>query len=112
MASTSDLRVAIEQDLLFEWSVDLEHATIELLAEPIVEGKTLHLKDIAVYPRATDTADIGARAVLTIRNQLTERARRAGFARLRVTGTRLSGAKRGRTVDITIDLTHSDSPDP
>jgi hypothetical protein len=79
--------------LLFEWRVDLERATIELLGEPIAEGETLHLKEIAVYPRATDTADIGARAVLTIRNQLTARVRRAGFSKLRVTGTRLSGAK-------------------
>ena len=106
MASTSDLRVAIEQNLLFEWSIELGHATIELLAEPIAEGETLHLKDIAVYPRAADTADIGTRAVRMIRNRLATRARRAGFSKLRVTGTRLSGAKKGRSVDVTIDLPH------
>lgn len=106
MASTSDLRAAIEQNLLFEWSIELGHATIELLAEPIAEGETLHLKDIAVYPRAADTADIGTRAVRMIRNRLATRARRAGFLKLRVTGTRLSGAKKGRSVDVTIDLPH------
>ena len=103
MASTSDLRAAIEQNLLFEWSIELGHATIELLAEPIAKGETLHLKDIAVYSRAADTADIGTRAVRMIRNRL---ARRAGFSKLRVTGTRLSGAKKGRSVDVTIDLPH------
>jgi hypothetical protein len=102
MASTSDLRAAIEQNLLFEWSIELGHAT----AEPIAEGETLHLKDIAVYPRAADTADIGTRAVRMIRNRLATRARRAGFSKLRVTGTRLSGAKKGRSVDVTIDLPH------
>lgn len=106
MASTSDLRAAIEQNLLFEWSIELGHATIELLAEPIAEGETLHLKDIAVYPRAADTADIGTRAVRMIRNRLATRARRADFSKLRVTGTRLSGAKKGRSVDVTIDLPH------
>ena len=106
MVSTSDLRAAIEQNLLFEWSIELGHATIELLAEPIAEGETLHLKDIAVYPRAADTADIGTRAVRMIRNRLATRARRAGFSKLRVTGTRLSGAKKGRSVDVTIDLPH------
>lgn len=107
MTSTNDLQTALEQEVLFEWSADLESATIELLAEPIAKGETLHLRDIAVYPRATDTADIGARAVLTIRNQLMTRAKRAGFSKLRVPGTRLSGAKEGRAVDLTIDLTHS-----
>lgn len=107
MVSTSDLRAALEQNLLFEWSIELERATIELLAEPIAEGETLHLKDIAVYPRAADTADIGTRAVRTIRNRLATQARRAGFSKLRVTGTRLCGAKKGRTVDLTIDLTSS-----
>jgi len=104
MTSTTDLRAALERDLLLEWRVDLGDAKIELLAEPISEGDTLHLKDIAVYPRTAEAVDVGAGAVLTIRKQLMTQARRLGFARLRVTGTRLSGAREGRTVDIIINL--------
>jgi len=38
------------------------------------------------------------------RSQLLPAIRAAGFDRLRITGTRLSGASPGRTVDLTIDL--------
>jgi hypothetical protein len=40
-----------------------------------------------------------------LRRELIPQIRADGFRRLRITGTRLSGARPGRTLDITIDLT-------
>ncbi|MDX2226295.1 MAG: hypothetical protein SFY92_04255 [Verrucomicrobiae bacterium] len=79
--------------------------TVEMAAETVINGKSLHLKDIAVYPRGATSFEIGTREVLALRNQLAEQARAMGFESLRITGKRLTGANPGKTVDVTIDLT-------
>jgi hypothetical protein len=90
---------------LFERSFDVAGAVIELLAEVVVEGSTLHLRDIAIFPAGTEHASVGARALLQVlRSQLVPELRGYGFDRLHITGTRLSGAHPGRNVDLTIDL--------
>ena len=77
---------------------------VELAAEAVVEGKQLHLKDIAVFPKAAGKLNVGAGEVRAMRQQLAEEARGLGFEQLRITGTRVSGAKPGKAVDVTMDL--------
>jgi hypothetical protein len=92
--------------MLFEWAVDLGDIRIEVLAEVVVLEQVLHLRDIAIFPTGTGQAAVGAAALLrALRRELIPQIRAEGFRRLRVTGTRLSGARPGRTLDITIDLT-------
>jgi RHS repeat-associated protein len=78
---------------------------LDVAAEVQVVGQTLHLKDIAVFPRGTEVLSLGTREVAALRNQLAQEARSFGFDQLRITGTRISGANPGKTVDTTIDLT-------
>ena len=78
---------------------------MDVAAEARVVGRTLHLKDIAVFPRGTDALSLGTREVAALRNQLAAEARDLGFEQLRITGTRISGANPGKVVDVVIDLT-------
>jgi hypothetical protein len=78
---------------------------LDVAAETQVIGRTLHLKDIAVFPRGTKALNLGTREVAALRNQLSQEARALGFDKLRITGTRITGASPGKSVDITIDLT-------
>ena len=75
-----------------------------MAAETVIDGRTLHLKDIAVYPKGAGSLQLGPREVMALRSQLAAEARAMGFERLRITGTRLTGANPGKTVDITIEL--------
>jgi len=79
--------------------------TVEMAAETVINGRTLHLKDIAVYPRGAEAFELGTREVMTLRNQLAAQAREMGFDTLQITGKRLTGANPGKIVDVTIDLT-------
>jgi hypothetical protein len=92
--------------MLFEWAVELGDVRIEVLAEVVVLEQVLHLRDIAIFPTETGQASVGAAALMrAFRRELIPQIRAEGFRRLRITGTRLSGARPGRTLDITIDLT-------
>ena len=90
---------------LFERGFDVAGAVIELLAEVVVEGSTLHLRDIAIFPAGTERVSVGGRALLhVLRSELVRELRGYGFDRVHITGTRLTGAHPGRKVDLTIDL--------
>jgi RHS repeat-associated protein len=78
--------------------------TIEMAAEAVIDGSTLHLKEIAVYPRGAEAFELGTREVIALRNQLAAQARGMGFETLRITGTRLTGANPGKIVDVIINL--------
>lgn len=78
---------------------------VEMAAEAIINGRSLHLKDIAVFPRGAESLDIGMREVLRLRGQLADEVAGMGFDSLRITGKRLTGANPGKVVDMTIDLT-------
>lgn len=92
--------------MLFEWAVDVGDVRIEVLAEVVVLGQVLHLGDIAIFPTGTGQTSVGAAALMrALRRELIPQIRAEGFRRLRITGIRLSGARPGRTLDITIDLT-------
>jgi hypothetical protein len=77
---------------------------IEMLAEVDLAGTTLHLKDVAVYPKGADQVRLGTRQVIELRNQLADEATELGFESLRISGVRYSGASPGKLVDIVIDL--------
>jgi hypothetical protein len=97
---------ALEPGALFEWTIDIDDVRIELLAEVELDGTTLHLRDVAIFPSGTEQASLGAAVLLrALRQELIPQIRAAGFEGLRITGTRLSGARPGRTLDITINLT-------
>lgn len=50
--------------MLFEWAVDVGDVRIEVLAEVVVLGDVLHLRDIAVFPIGTGQASVGAGALM------------------------------------------------
>ena len=78
--------------------------TLELLADAHPEGTTLHLKDIAVYPRGAKKIALGMRELFRLKNELTAEARGHGYTKLHITGLRLTGAKPGKTPDLWFDL--------
>jgi hypothetical protein len=78
---------------------------LDVAAEAQVVGQTLHLKDIAVFPRGADALNLGTREVMALHNQLAQEARALGFDQLRITGTRITSANPGKAVDVLIDLT-------
>ena len=75
-----------------------------MLAEVVIQEKTLHLKDAAVYPRGSGRLELGVREMMALRDQLAQEARELGFERLRITGIRYSGANPGKMVDIVMEL--------
>jgi RHS repeat-associated protein len=90
---------------LFERSFETSEGVVDVLAEIEVEGTTLHLKDIAIYPRGVEQLSPGTGAVLGAMNEIVQEAKSQGFELLRITGLRYSGANEGKEVDRTIDLT-------
>jgi RHS repeat-associated protein len=79
--------------------------TVSMMAEAVVSGTTLHLKDLAVYPEGAKALKIGTKGMMELVQKLKVEARELGFTQLRITGVRLTGANPGREVDIVIDLT-------
>jgi hypothetical protein len=96
--------VTFRSGALFERSFVVPGGVLEVLAEVMVDGHRLELRDIAVYPRGAGRLEIPAETLLTCLREVAEEVRAAGFDNLRVTGTRLSGARAGRRVDVTIRL--------
>jgi RHS repeat-associated protein len=77
---------------------------LEIAAEAGVQGKTLLLKDIAVYPRGAEKLALGTKEVLQLAGQLAREAQKLGFEKLVITGVRTTGANPGKLVKITIDI--------
>ena len=81
---------------------------VDFLAETVVEGETLLLKDVVVYGRGPSNLTGLTREALAARTQLINEAKAWGFKKLRITGQRVqssSSANPGHVIDITIDLT-------
>jgi RHS repeat-associated protein len=89
---------------IFMTTVKTSQGDVYVLAETVVEGKTLHLKDIVIEPVGGQTLNIGTNEVLAGRQQLIEQARAAGFEKLQITGERVTGANVGKQVNKTINL--------
>jgi len=77
---------------------------IEMIAEAIIKGDVLVLNDIAVYPEGVESLSVGTGELIALLGQLKAEFREMGFRQLRILGTRFSGAKPGRSVDIKIKL--------
>ncbi len=86
---------------LFEHIFKTVAGEVGLLAEVEIVADTLWLKDIAVYPTHVNELHIGQTEVKKCLLQIEEWARIEGFRRLRITGTRMSGASKGRRVNFT-----------
>jgi hypothetical protein len=79
---------------------DLPEGTVGVMADLYSDGDTLILENVLIYPRDVDNLAIGVRGVLSIRRQIDAGARKLGFAKLRMTGIRLTGASPRRLVDV------------
>lgn len=81
-----------------EWD---EHHARPLLAEAVPPA----VREAIHEARAVERGVIALAPLMrAVRGTLFTAARQAGFERLRVTATRLSGSRPGRIVDVTIDL--------
>ncbi|MFN0027290.1 MAG: hypothetical protein ACKV2O_08935 [Acidimicrobiales bacterium] len=89
---------------LYERSIEVPAGTVEVLAEVVVDGPRIELRDIAVYPRGPGRLNVSPSELLAWARLACDELAAAGFDELRVTGTRLSGSSRGPTVDLTIRL--------
>jgi hypothetical protein len=93
---------------LFEWTINTSKGPVDMLAEMAVEGDTIHLKDVAVFPRSGEPLTGLSQEILAARTELVNDARQMGFKHLRITGHRVptgSSANPGKTIDLTIELT-------
>lgn len=93
---------------LFERTFQTPKGAVGFLAEIIVEGDTLILKDVAVYGEGTTPLSNLAREAFAARDQLIKEAKAHGFKKLRITGRRIEGSSSGNpghAIDVTVDLT-------
>lgn len=97
-----------ENGKYFERVFDVEDVgKVRVLADTVIDGKKLHLKDFIVYPDGADELELGTKRIVKYRNKIIDEARSAGFEELRITAERLTGAregKKGKLVDLIIDL--------
>ncbi len=101
-------RVMPKTGELFERTFLTAKGPVDLLAEILVEGDTLILKDITVYGRSQTKMTGLGKAAFAARSQLIDEAKALGFNTLRIMGQRVqssSSANPGHLVDITVDLT-------
>ncbi len=89
---------------LYERSFDTPAGQIDVLAEIVVTGATVELRDLVVYPRDVVRLTVSPGELLGWARLAVAEIAEEGFAELRVTGTRLTGASPGRRLDLTIRL--------
>jgi hypothetical protein len=94
---------------LYERSFETPAGWIDVLAEIVVAGERLELRDIAVYPRSAERLSVSSADLLRWARIALNEIHQAGFTEVRVTATRLSGASPGRRVDLVIPLHGSSS---
>jgi RHS repeat-associated protein len=101
--------VANEEILLREFSTS--RGALEMAAEVSIEGTTLRLQNLSIFPKDVQRLKIPESEILKLKNQLIQEAKDAGFEQLQITGRRVSGASfdgtlsSGKKINITIDLT-------
>jgi hypothetical protein len=89
---------------LYERSFDTPAGQIDVLAEIVVSGLTIELRDIVVNPRDAVRLTVSPGELLVWARLAMAEMADFGFTELRVTGTRLTGASPGRRLDLTIRL--------
>jgi hypothetical protein len=77
---------------------DLPTGRVGLMADIHAEGDLIELRDLILYPIGVETLELGVRQLLFIRRQIESDVRSMGYARLRITADRITGASPGRAV--------------
>ena len=93
---------------LLQRTIQTRKGPVDVLAEIVVQGDTLVLKDIAIFGRGQAPLKGLTRDMFEAIYELREQARAAGFKTLRITGKRIESSTSvnpGHVVDMTIDLT-------
>ena len=93
---------------LFERTFLTPRGPVDFLAEVVIEGAMLILKDIVVYSHSGLPETGLAREAFAARTQIIREAKAWGFATLRLTGLRVpssSSGNPGHPVDVSVDLT-------
>ena len=90
---------------LYERAFETRAGVVELLAEVVIDGSTLELRDLAVYPTASQRLHVSPAELLGAARQALQDAREQGFEVVKITATRLTGARPGRRVTLEIRLT-------
>ncbi|MGH9905631.1 MAG: hypothetical protein ACRD8U_08630 [Pyrinomonadaceae bacterium] len=92
---------------IFQRTIQTSKGPVDVIAEIVVEGDKLVLKDIAIYGRGTEPLTGLAREILSARSQLAAEARALGFKELQITGKRVAtstSANPGHEVNVTMRL--------
>ena len=93
---------------LFEHTINTKKGPVDFLAETVIKGDTLILKDVAVFGRKGNEALTGLQKdIFRGAAQLKDFARQQGFKRLEIKGTRVqtsSSARPGHDVALGWDL--------
>jgi RHS repeat-associated protein len=92
---------------LFERTLQTSKGPVNILAEVVVEGDKLVLKDIAIYGQGSQPLTGLTREILAATSQLKDEVRALGFKALQITGKRaLTSTSRnpGHEVNVTIRL--------
>ena len=93
---------------LFEHTIQTKQGPVDFLAETVVKGDTLILKDVAVFGRKGDQALTGLQKdIFRGATELKQFAREQGFKRLEITGKRVdtsSSVRPGHDVNLGWDL--------
>ncbi|MFP5489210.1 MAG: hypothetical protein ACLGHQ_12995 [Acidimicrobiia bacterium] len=93
---------------LYERSFETPAGTIDILAEIAVTGRRIELRDIAVYPSDSVRLIVPPGELFAWARLALSELADAGLDELRVTGTRLTGARPGRRLDLTFRLRKKD----
>jgi len=88
-------------ELLFEYQFVTSAGVIGLLAERVVNGTEMHLRDVVILPIDDNKLLIGNKVVLDGRRELAVYFGKLGFRTVRITGERLTGANAGKMVNVT-----------
>ena len=92
----------------FERTIQTSKGPVDVMAETVIKGKTLHLKNIAIFGRDSKPLTGLSREFFKAKTALIKEAKAAGFQKLRITGVRhptaSTSASPGKFVDMTIEL--------
>ena len=97
-------RVTFVHGDLYVRSFDTSVGVVDIMAEIALSGPRIELRDVAVYPRTAARLAVSPQELLWWIRVAAAELLAAGITEIRVTGTRLSGARRGRRVDLVIRL--------
>ncbi len=92
---------------IFERTIQTSKGPVDVLAEIVVQGDKIVLKDIAIYGRGSEPLTGLTRELLGALSALKEEAKALGFKQLQIIGKRVgtsSSANPGHSVNVTVNL--------